>query len=218
VSEQSALVLATDALLRFVPVENFNGAPGSLGVYALDDTYGGDVTTETAPVTIDVTVRGGSTAISAVEADFRTEITPVNDAPVANEDAINPGITGGEIAIFGFADDGTETQVLQEPQGLGRFTSIKLLDGTESLAALTSYSAILVYQNHGGYFPQFGNTLADYVDAGGHLVAATFLWQGGDHGRLDQGYLPFDSYFGNYSTSTLGSFDIGSPIMAASTN
>jgi hypothetical protein len=32
-------VLATDARLRFVPVENFNGTPGPLGVHALDDTY-----------------------------------------------------------------------------------------------------------------------------------------------------------------------------------
>jgi VCBS repeat-containing protein len=47
----------------------------------------------------------------------------------------------------------------------------------------------------------FGDVLADYIDAGGHVVMTTFGFQLSnffDFGRLEDGYLPYDSYLDNY--------------------
>ncbi|WP_375306907.1 LamG-like jellyroll fold domain-containing protein [Bradyrhizobium sp. A11] len=82
VSDSSALLLATDTLIRFVPAANFSGAPGSLDVHALDDTYGGNVTT---PVLIDITSPSIGSSVSAA-ATLSTEVTPVADAPAFNID------------------------------------------------------------------------------------------------------------------------------------
>lgn len=78
VSETSALVLATDALIRFVPAANYSGVPGSLDVHALDDTYGGDVTTA---VLIDITSSAIGSSVSAQAATLSTEVIPVADPP-----------------------------------------------------------------------------------------------------------------------------------------
>lgn len=50
--------------------------------------------------------------------------------------------------------------------------------GTPSLAFLEQYDSVLFWSN---YYPSdasaLGNLLADYVDAGGHVVRATFVGQ-----------------------------------------
>ncbi|WP_245481456.1 VCBS domain-containing protein [Bradyrhizobium sp. LVM 105] len=94
VSDSSALVLATDTLVRFVPAANFSGAPGSLDVHALDDTYGGNVTT---PVLIDITSPSIGSSVSAA-ATLSTEVTPVADAPAFNIDH-TPIADAGEFLV-----------------------------------------------------------------------------------------------------------------------
>jgi hypothetical protein len=71
------------------------------------------------------------------------------------------------------------------------------LDATPSLATLQEYAAILVYSNCSFNDPvALGDVLADYVDAGGTVVVATFsfwaVWgEIGLYGRLlTDGYLP----------------------------
>jgi VCBS repeat-containing protein len=76
VGEASALVLSSDTLIRFMPAAGFSGAPGTLDVHALDDTYTGDVTTTATPVSIDVSGagHGGITPVSDQAASIGTEV------------------------------------------------------------------------------------------------------------------------------------------------
>lgn len=89
VSDASALVLSADTLIRFVPATGFSGAPGTLEVHALDDTYSGAVTT-TTPVSIDITGtgHGGTTAVSDGAASIGTDVTVPPDVLVARDDTI----------------------------------------------------------------------------------------------------------------------------------
>ncbi len=123
------------------------------------------------------------------------------------------------IGVFGGSDGAQTANIVNDLAALGVFTSVFQLNGTESAAQLNAYDAVLLYSNQAVGYPSFGDTLADYVDAGGGLVAATFLYQtigfGESYGRLlSGGYLPYASYISNYSGSSLGAYDASHPIMA----
>ncbi|MBI4184382.1 MAG: tandem-95 repeat protein, partial [Proteobacteria bacterium] len=150
-------------------------------------------------------------------------VAGVNDGPDAVDDTL--GGTGGDgnIAVYG-ASDGTfgAGNVASDLAALGIFGSVTVLNGSESLATLQQYDSILAYQNGWSDSASIGNRLADYVDAGGGLVTATFIWQNEDAaylgwswGRLEtDGYMPFENYQGNYFSVSLGSYDSGHPIMS----
>ena len=92
VSASSGLVLDTDALLRFVPVADYYGSPGSLSVHLVDSSAnsGGDATeiaystgdTRATYDTTDTGASGGAAAVSSDTALLVTTIRAVNDAPV----------------------------------------------------------------------------------------------------------------------------------------
>ncbi|MET4259486.1 VCBS repeat-containing protein [Bradyrhizobium sp. S3.12.5] len=86
VSDTSALVLATDALIRFVPAANYSGVPGGLDVHALDDTYNGG-SSGLSPVSIDIAAVGSS--VSTTAATLNTEVAPVADPPAFEALAVN---------------------------------------------------------------------------------------------------------------------------------
>lgn len=115
---------------------------------------------------------------------------------------------------------GTAANVQSDLLGTGLFANVDLLSGLESQATLSGYDAILAYQNQTGDHAAIGDNLAQYVNNGGGLVAATFLWQNQGlssytWGALESGgYLPFGSYLGNYSSSSLGTYNALHPIMA----
>ena len=90
--DASALALDTATLIRFVPVANFNGAPAGLVVRGLDDTYIGGFSSTSGSETranVNTTNNGGQYAIAGTTAVLSTSITPVNDAPLANNDIAN---------------------------------------------------------------------------------------------------------------------------------
>lgn len=125
------------------------------------------------------------------------------------------------VGVFGGSDGAQTSNVVNDLTSLGVFSSVTQLNGTESAAQLGAYDSILVYSNAATGYPSFGDALADYVDAGGGLVAATFLYQtiggiyGQSYGRIQSdGYLPYSTYIGNYSNSTLGAYDASHAIMA----
>lgn len=91
--ETAALVLGVGAVLRFVPVADYNGTPGALTAYLIDDTYTGTFTDGATRVTADVSDNGGTTPFSDETRAIGIEVDSVNDAPVANDD---PGFTAGE--------------------------------------------------------------------------------------------------------------------------
>lgn len=121
VSGTSALVLATDTLIRFVPAANYSGVPGSLDVHALDDTYGGGASGDT-PVLIDITSPAIGSSASVQVATLNTEVTPVADPPTFAAMAVSyvsDGLTGSSIdpstwqvvlpSVPGTADDASVT-------------------------------------------------------------------------------------------------------------
>ena len=86
-----------------------------------------------------------------------------------------------------------------------------------TLAELLEYDAVLVYNDYVLFATGFGDILGDYVDAGGGVVLATFLWQQNpfDGSKImSAGYSPFASAGGgHYSTAQLGWYDPVHPIM-----
>ncbi|MBL1210500.1 MAG: hypothetical protein FWJ34_12635, partial [Geminocystis sp. GBBB08] len=81
----TALALSKDTLIRFVPVQDYNGTPPALQVRALDDTYNALFTSTNANtevrVTINTTNNGGQTAIAATPTNLGVIVNPINDTP-----------------------------------------------------------------------------------------------------------------------------------------
>lgn len=89
---------------------------------------------------------------------------------------------------------------------------------TPTLDYLKQFDSILVWTN---YYPQnasgLGDVLADYADAGGLVVRATFIGQTGPNsGRIgSSAYAPFaNGTFSAYQSACLGSHDNTHAIMA----
>nr|CAM76811.1 HEMAGGLUTININ/HEMOLYSIN-RELATED PROTEIN [Magnetospirillum gryphiswaldense MSR-1] len=80
----NALALSAATQLRFVAITNYNGTPPSLGVRAMDDSYGGLFTNGAIRVTLAPT---SSTAIALASGSLTTTIAAVNDAPVMTASA-----------------------------------------------------------------------------------------------------------------------------------
>jgi hypothetical protein len=129
----------------------------------------------------------------------------------AKADTIKVGVIAGSDSSAGSAS------VVNALVGLNRFATVDLLPNNVSLSTLNNYTAVLFYTNQASDLSATGNTLKQYVDHGGGLVISTFLFQGpaygGGFGSQLQAYSPFKNYNGNYSNSTLGSYNPASPIM-----
>jgi hypothetical protein len=102
------------------------------------------------------------------------------------------------IDAYFFAADRPDVQ--SKLQGTGLFSSVTTWDGsatTPSLADLSAYDAVMVSSDSAGFadVTALGDALADYVDAGGRVVATTFTTNDsglGLSGRIVSGaYLPF---------------------------
>ncbi|MFO1318467.1 MAG: Ig-like domain-containing protein [Burkholderiales bacterium] len=103
VSTSSALLVASDARLRFVPVANYNGTPPGL-LTRLADTSSGAVTTGArADVSDDSTKSGGITRYSnsGNSVTLNTSIRPVNDAPVLADRVLSAAATEDQTAPNG---------------------------------------------------------------------------------------------------------------------
>ncbi len=84
VSDTQALVLGTDALVRFVPADGYTGTPDPLGVHALDDTYTGGITNSALTATTDITAMStdGTAPVSDTAATIGTSVTAPDGGPV----------------------------------------------------------------------------------------------------------------------------------------
>ncbi|WP_247896491.1 brain acid soluble protein 1 [Azospirillum argentinense] len=112
VAEGTALTLAADAKLRFLPAADWNGTTPALTVRLIEDGGTPVVTGGRVDLTAGV---GGSTVYSAGTIALTGTVTPVNDAPVATgtttllpavaEDAVNPaGATVSTLFAHLFSD------------------------------------------------------------------------------------------------------------------
>ncbi len=125
-SDTTALTLATTDRLRFVPAANYNGTPGGLTVRLLDNAA-----TISAGAVVDVSVNGGSTAISAATVALGTSITAVNDAPAGTASTATTAEDRAytfSAADFGFSDNN------DSPANAWLAVQISTLPGVGSLA------------------------------------------------------------------------------------
>ena len=93
--------------------------------------------------------------------------------------------------------------------------------GTMTLADLTPYHLIVTSNNNkwgdAGANPNIGNILANYVDGGGKLILANFVWDNvgwGLEGRLlTDGYTPYRTATADLGNASLGNYDNTHPVM-----
>lgn len=89
VSNDSALLLSTASMVRFLPVANYHGTPGALTAHAVDSTHSGGYSASATRATFDTTSDAGDSAVSAAGVALTTSITSVNDAPVYTSTAVS---------------------------------------------------------------------------------------------------------------------------------
>ena len=87
VTTSGALLLNTSTKLRFVPVAEYNGTPGSLTVFAVDDSSATTFTSGATRQTFDTTADDATSKVAAAGVTIGTSITAANDAPVATAGA-----------------------------------------------------------------------------------------------------------------------------------
>ncbi|MEN8445565.1 MAG: FG-GAP-like repeat-containing protein, partial [Cyanobacteria bacterium J06555_13] len=89
VSDSAALALSESTKVRFLPIVGYNGTPPSISLRALDNTYSDGFSTASTDQIIDVSVNGGSSAISA---DTHAIATTINS--IANVIFVDQTATG----------------------------------------------------------------------------------------------------------------------------
>ena len=82
VANNSAVLLDTTALIRFVPDADFEGAPGDITFRAWDITDGNS----NGNTAIDVSTNGGTTAYSALTETATLTVNAINDAPLMDNE------------------------------------------------------------------------------------------------------------------------------------
>jgi VCBS repeat-containing protein len=151
-TDTAALLLDANARLRFVPAADFNGAPGSLSAYGLDNTFDSGTNPFTSGATTHTfdanATHGGITPVSNAATTISTSITAVNDAPVntvpfatqgVTENATNVAITGISVSDVD-GNGGTETTQVSTSHGNLHVT---LAGATISNGAQDSHSLTL---------------------------------------------------------------------------
>jgi Tfp pilus assembly protein FimT len=81
-SDSSAVLLDTAARVRFVPSANYAGSAGNITFRAWDQATGAN-----GQAGVNVSANGGTTAYSSATETATLSINPINDAPVARNDA-----------------------------------------------------------------------------------------------------------------------------------
>ena len=110
-----------------------------------------------------------------------------------------------KVAIVAADTDAVEINVESILVSLGQFSRVDVIDvkgaaSTPTLATLKQYNAVIVWSNSQfGNATLLGNTLADYVDAGGGVVEAVYSTNSFDRLYLGGRYLS-----GGYSGLNLG--------------
>ena len=82
VSASSALVLATNDLIRFVPATNYSGSVTPLNVYGLDSSYAGGFTSGATQIDVNVNTVAASDLVAPVTIAIDTSVTPVTASNV----------------------------------------------------------------------------------------------------------------------------------------
>ncbi len=129
-----AILLPNSALLRFVPVTDFNGTPGQLGVRLADVPQIFNASADISGVVGDDPSR--STDIWSPSVALNTSITPVNDAPSAGSSQnFNVGEDDGTQTVVGFMQSIEEGGGSDEDSQTVTFAVTGVSDGSVYTAA-----------------------------------------------------------------------------------
>jgi PKD repeat protein len=172
-------------------------------IYELDPSTGAVLNTISTPTATDgggdgLAYGNGRMFFSTIGSDTIYEIDP-SDGDIINQFGLLP-----KVAVYGAEEASWNADVQAKLTSTGLFSQVDAFtvvsgDPTPTLAELQEYDAVLVYSDwEFGNSTAIGDVLADYVDAGGGVVLATFaFWDpagygGGVGGRIStEGYLPF---------------------------
>lgn len=107
VSTSNALLVSSTSLLRFLPVANYNGTPGALTVFAVDDSSATVFSSGSTRATFDTTADGATSKVSAAGVSLDTSVSAAPDIVSATYDA-STGVlvvTGNDFAANGGGAD-----------------------------------------------------------------------------------------------------------------
>jgi hypothetical protein len=124
------------------------------------------------PVARDVTV---ASATASLVADFQTSATACQVNLLI--------VSGGDLAFA--SDTAAVSAMFTQMPNVTRSTFF-FLNNAPTLSYLRQFDAILLFAN--GLFDQsttLGNRIAEYVQAGGNVITATFYWQNRSDSSLD---------------------------------
>ncbi len=193
VAEGAALILATDAKLRFLPATDWNGTTPALSVRLIEDGGAPVVTGGRADLTNGV---GGSTVYSAETVALTGTVTPVNDAPqVTAGTAALTTVKGVAVAVTGLsvsdADAGPLPMLVTLTAGHGTLTlanagwdAVITGNGTDSVTIRATLATIngLVAATNGLLYNASTYTGADSI-----RIVVDDLGNGGAGGPLTAG-------------------------------
>ena len=133
------------------------------------------------------------------------------------------GLESGSIKVALLGADGSsnigDVQTYLLPfSDLALVDVVNVLSSTPSVSTLLNYDSVLVWSNSPfNDAVALGDVLADYVDLGGGVVLATFVWYGPTfdlEGRVMTDYSPFQQAGGSlYTTADLDWYNSTHPIM-----
>ena len=194
VSNSSALVLSSSTLVRFKPVADWNGTPGSLSVHAVDSTYAGGYASGATRATYDTTTDGSTSPVSASAVSLSTSITSVNDAPVATDDSGSAIEAGGVAnATAGTSASGTlltnDTDVESDPLVVSAIrtgtASGSGTSGTVGVALAGAYGSLTVAANGSyTYTVNQNNAAVQALRLSGQALTDSFAYTVRDTGGL----------------------------------
>src|SRR5262249_52187639 len=142
----TALALATNARVRFLPALGFAGDPAPLVVRAIDSSFAGTFTDGATRATVDVTAAGGATAFSAATATIQNPVFDATGAWLSNPgNLFVTGTTGDDKIVVRPAAHGRVFVVLNG-QVIGNFPRadvtgrlrVRGLDGNDRVRVSTS--------------------------------------------------------------------------------
>jgi VCBS repeat-containing protein len=173
VGDASALALAANARIRFLPAIGFAGDPAPLVVRAIDSSFTGAFTNGATRATVDVAAAGGTTAFSAATGTVQSPILDATGAWLSNGRVFVTGTAGNDTIVVRPSGD----RVLVELNGsvLGNFLRsevtgkirMKGLDGNDHLRvslALPNSSELL---GGAGNDVLYGGNSSDLLFGGG---------------------------------------------------
>lgn len=199
VSSTSALLLDSNSKLRFLPVSDYKGRPGSLTIFAVDDSAAMSFTSGATRTTFDTTADGATSAVAQNSISLNTD---VGDLPFPMQ--ITSNGVGMHIAIKDHTSDADNNYYIT-----GTFYNYVKLHATDSNAIIEIDASNAAYNDH--------NTFIAKYDANGNFIWGT--WMSGESSGIaanNNGVYLAASYdsqnaddtlvFGDGSTTSLTSY------------